>query len=133
MTDASHKFEVAFDSNRQLLRWRMQGFWTMTDVAAFRKAMGAAVGPLGPPPHEYDGLCDSRDFQVQTGPVSAALGEIDRIGTAARRDRGRFAIVVGSVINKLQAERTLKGNGIRVFLTIDEAEAWLQDKASGPS
>jgi hypothetical protein len=128
MTDAPRKFEVTFDRNRRLLSWTMRGFWTLEDVAAFRRAMVAAIKPLGPPPHRYDGLCDSRDFHVQTGPVSVALGEIDRIGTSARHDRGRFAIVVGSVINKLQAERTLTGSGIRVFLSMREAEDWLQDK-----
>lgn len=38
---------------------------------------------------------------------------------------GRTAIVVGSVINKLQAQRTLIDPDLRVFLTLDEATAWL--------
>ncbi|WP_374943956.1 hypothetical protein [Sphingomonas sp.] len=119
-------FDVAFDRSARLLRWTMRGFWTMADVAAFAGAMRAAIGHLGAPPHRSDGLCDSREFPVQSGPVSAALGEIDRIGSATRQ--GRFAIVVGSTMNKLQAERTLKGEGVRVFLSMQEAEAWLQDK-----
>jgi hypothetical protein len=126
VADPLPKFEVRYDPAARLLRWTMRGFWTMADVAAFAQSMRAATKPLGAPPHSYDGLCDSRDFPVQSGEVSAALGEIDRIGGAMRK--GRFAIVVGSAMNKLQAQRTLKGEGIRVFLVLDDALAWLREE-----
>lgn len=131
MTDTPPPFEVSLDPHARLLRWTMGGFWSLSDVAAFGGAMRAAVKPLGPPPQRFDGLCDSRDFPVQSIAVSTALGAIDRIGAAMRR--GRVAIVVGSVMNKLQAERSLKGGALRVFLSIEEAEAWLQDKTMDPS
>jgi hypothetical protein len=121
------KFAVSFDRRTRLLRWTMRGLWTMADVAELARAMYEATKHLGPPPQRYDGLCDSRDFPVQTNAVSNALGEIDRAG--GRMRRGRFAIVVGSRMNKLQAERTLTGGGVRVFMAMDEAEAWLADKA----
>jgi hypothetical protein len=131
MTAAAPPFEVAFDRKMRLLRWTMRGFWTMADVAAFAAAMRAATEPLGPPPQDYDGLCDSRDFPVQNREVSDALGHIDRIGSTMRR--GRLAIVVGSTMNKLQAQRTLLSDGVRVFLSMDEAQAWLHDKPMDPA
>jgi hypothetical protein len=131
VADVDAKFEVAFDRKARLLRWTMRGFWTMEDAAAFGRAMYDATRHLGPPPQIYDGLCDSRAFPVQMGQVSAALGEIDRIGSRMRR--GRFAIVVGSVMNKLQVERTLKSPGIRAFLSMADAQAWLQHKAVDPA
>jgi len=37
----------------------------------------------------------------------------------------RAASVVGSHLNKLQAERTQTHPRIKIFLTMEEAEAWL--------
>jgi hypothetical protein len=122
------KFEVRFDAKARRLHWTMRGFWTMADVAAFATALRATVEPLGPPPHRYDGLCDSRDFPVQARDVSDALGMIEQVGRAMHE--GRIAIVVGSVTNKLQAQRTLTGDRIRVFLDIDEARTWLAASAA---
>ncbi|HEU0044029.1 hypothetical protein [Sphingomonas sp.] len=122
-------FEVRYDAVARRLRWTMRGFWTMREVAGLGAAMQDALAPLGPPPHRFDGLCDSRDFPVQSAEVSNALGLIDKAGSAMRQ--GRVAIVVGSMINKLQAERTLTSPDVRVFLTMEDAEAWLnQDRHS---
>jgi hypothetical protein len=126
MTMPAPPFDVAFDRRARLLRWTMRGFWTMADVAAFAAALRAATEHLGAPPHVYDGLCNSSDFPVQNRDVSDALGQIDRIGSAMRR--GRFAIVVGSAMNKLQVQRTLLSPDIRAFRSMGEAEAWLKDK-----
>ena len=123
-------FEVRYDRFRRRLYWTMRGLWTMGDVAGFVGALRAAVAPLGAPPHDYDGLCDSRDFKVQPRDVSAALGQIDDASRSMRK--GRTAVVVGSMMNKLQAERTLKSFGTRVFLTMDEAETWLNDGSKQP-
>ena len=100
-------FEIAFDRQARLLRWTMRGFWSLADVAAFAGGLRVVVKPLGLPPHRFDGLCDSRDFPVQSPAVSSALGAIDRIAATLRR--GRVAIVVGSMMNKLQAERHPEG------------------------
>ena len=97
----------------------------MAEVGGFINALRAATASLGAPPFQYDGLCDSREFKVQSRDVSEALGRIDDASRTMRE--GRTAIVVGSMMNKLQAERTLKSAGTRVFLTMDEAEAWLND------
>lgn len=41
------------------------------------------------------------------------------------------AIVVGSHLNRMQAERTHTDPRFRVFMTMAEAEAWLAGKAAG--
>lgn len=117
------KFDVHYDRASRILHWTMRGFWTMADVAAFAASMRQAITVLGSPPYVYDALCDSRAFPVQSADVGAALGKINDIGKTIRT--GRTAIVVGSVINKLQAQRTLIDPDLRVFLTLDEATAWL--------
>lgn len=120
------KFDVSYDRASRTLHWTMRGFWTMADVTAFAVALRQAITLLGSPPHVYDALCDSRTFPVQSAAVSAALGQINDIGRTMRS--GRTAIVVGSAINKLQAQRTLVDPDLRIFLTLDEATAWLSHK-----
>ncbi|HEX8447529.1 MAG TPA: hypothetical protein VF649_13060 [Sphingomonas sp.] len=120
------KFDVRYDHADRILHWTMRDFWEMADVAAFATAMQRAVAVLGAPPHVYDALCDSRGFPVQSGEVSLALGRINDVGRTMRS--GRTAIVVGSTMNKLQAQRTLIDPDLRVFLTLDAAMAWLGEK-----
>lgn len=121
MTSAS-KFRVAYDEKRRRLTWTMWGFWDLTDVAALGAALRAAVAPLGPPPLQIDSLCDSTDFPVQSQAVAEALGAIERVGAAL--NTGRVAIVVGSMMNKLQVQRALSAK-VRAFRSLEEAEAWL--------
>lgn len=117
------KFDVRYDRTLNMLHWTMRGFWTVADVTAFGAAMRQSMPVFGSPPFTYDALCDSRAFPVQSAEVGAALGRINDIGRTMRI--GRTAIVVGSVMNKLQAQRTLVDPDLRVFLTLEEATAWL--------
>lgn len=121
--DTLPPFDVRFSHTRRRLEWTMRGFWTMADVGTFATALRDAVESLGPPPQRFDGLCDSRDFPVQSPEVSGALGMIDAAGAAMRQ--GRVAIVVGSTINKLQADRTLISPDVRIFLDMAAALHWL--------
>ena len=123
------KFEIRYDWGSQTLHWTIRGFWALGDVGAFAVALRKAIEPLGGAPYYYDCLCDSRDFPVQATDVSLALGEIDKAGMANRR--GRVAIVVGSLMNRMQVRRTLNKD-IHVFLSMDEAEAWLRQSPVEP-
>ena len=122
------KFEVKFDACRQLLQWTLRGFWTVEDVLDYSVAMRRAIATFGPPPHDYDGLGDAREFPVQRDEVDAAL---HRFGSSVRPfHRGRTAIVVGSTLNKLQVERRFDiENKVRIFLSMDEARDWLSTEA----
>ncbi len=119
------KFEVRYDPAQCRLHWTIREFWSLADVAAFATALRAEVERLGPPPRRFDGLCDSRDFPVQSAEVSAALGQIEQ--ASRHLQHGRVAVVVGSMTNKLQAQRTLAGDHVRIFLDADEAVAWLDE------
>ena len=46
---------------------------------------------------------------------------------------GPTAIIVAGVLNKLQAERTLKGDRVRVFLNEADARAWLIAEMAQPA
>ena len=118
------KFAVSFDPQAQRLNWTMRGFWSMDDVTAFAAAMLKVIESLGPPPQIYDAMSDASEFPVQSTEVSDALGHLERVGRTMQQ--GRCAIIVSSMMNKLQAQRTSTGPNIRIFLDREEAEAWLE-------
>ncbi|HVF93948.1 MAG TPA: hypothetical protein VM900_06510, partial [Sphingomonas sp.] len=72
---------------------------------------------------------DASRFPVQSPAVAAGFDKIRERGSKVRK--GPTAIVVASVLNKMQAERSLQGPDIRVFLSADEARAWLAEAGYG--
>lgn len=122
-------FTVRYDRHANILHWSMAGFWTVESVGNFARAMRDEVAKIATRPLRFDALCDSRDFPVQSPEVAHALSAILDAGRNMRS--GRTAIVVGSMMNKLQASRSLVDPDLRVFLSMDEACAWLAEGRAG--
>lgn len=117
-------FEIRYDRDTNILHYAMSGFWTQETLAAFAVAMMAQAKDIQKTRANFDALCDSINFPVQTTEISEALGRIREVATTMTN--GRIAIVVGSVLNKFQAERTLAHEQLCVFLSMDEAQDWLK-------
>ncbi|RYE02640.1 MAG: hypothetical protein EOP61_07925 [Sphingomonadales bacterium] len=69
-------------------------------------------------------LVESLDFPVQANDVADLMTNI--LAGGAPSTTGRIAIVVASVLNRLQVERTLIHPRLRTFMTVGEAEDWLK-------
>lgn len=119
----SDPFAIAFDRQARLLRLTLNGLWSPLTVASFTAHLLVTATRERFVSRPVDVLSDSRRFAVQTGTVAAAFEGL--MAKAANHGAGRTAIVVGSSLNKLQAERTLASPNVRVFLAMDEAEQWL--------
>ena len=115
---------VRYEPVAHRLRIRIAGFWSVDDVQRYGAALLAAVGPIPEGSRDFDVLIDATDFPVQTQEVSTALNRIMTVADQMN-PTGRKVIVVGSVMNKLQAQRALASPTVRVFLAMGEAEAWL--------
>lgn len=118
-------FKIEFDAQTSILRIHVAGFWKPEDVPAFAKAVGARAQQARAVSQSFDVIVESLDFPVQANDVADMLTDIRTSGTALTS--GRVAVVVGSWLNKLQAERTLAHPRLRVFMTLDEAENWLRE------
>lgn len=116
-------FRLAYDPGRNRIRIDIRGFWTVETVHAFAAAAGAKAMEVRAIRDDYDVLIDSRDFPVQANEVADLLPRIAEGGLALTT--GRAASVVGSHLNKLQAERTQTHPRLKIFLTMKDAEAWL--------
>lgn len=119
-------FHVDYDARANHLVLTVKGFWKPEDVTAFAASVGTRAQEARAVRPDFDVLVESLDFPVQANDVADLLTGIMRGGMALTS--GRAAVVVGSHLNKAQAERTLVHPRVRVFLTLDDARRWLADR-----
>lgn len=120
-------FQVEYDARANLLTLTVKGFWQPDDVVAFAASVGAKVQEVIAIRTDFDVIVESLDFPVQAIDVADLLINIMRGGMA--QTSGYAAVVVGSHLNKVQAERTLVHPRVRVFLARADAKRWLAEVA----
>lgn len=117
-------YSIHYSPDTRILEMKLEGRWTEEDFDKFEKAYVAALRT-----HSLGGktiglLSDSREFQVQTQEVAERFS---KLGTGSGAKVASSAIVVGTLLNKMQVERTMASDRVRVFLDLGEAKAWLAD------
>ena len=117
-------FRIEYEAPANILRLTVSGFWKAEDVQAFAKALGPRLQEVRAIRDDFDVLVESLNFPVQSNDVADLLTNI--LTGGAPSTSGRFAIVVASVLNRLQVERTLVHPRLRAFMSVREAEAWLR-------
>ena len=123
---------IHYDTAANVMRFRMAGFWTVEDVQRFAADLLVTVGRIPERQRNFDVLSDTTDFPVQSQEVSDALARIMNVADQMN-PTGRKAIVVGSMMNKLQAQRAMDHPNVRVFLSQAEADKWLALSRDGPA
>jgi len=122
-------YAIRYDAKDNILHFSLAGLWVMSDVEKFAVDISQTFLTI---PEERRGnhstLSDTAAFPVQARDVSMALGSL--MDRSRALNTGRKAIVVGSMLNKLQADRTLSGPDVRTFLVYEEALAWIKSPKS---
>jgi len=124
-------FQVEYDRFANRMSIIVKGFWSPEDVPVLATAIGNKVQQARAIRDDFDVLVESFDFPVQANDVADMLTNVMVGGMALTT--GRAAVVVGSQLNRAQAERTLVHPRVRVFMTIEDAERWLTDSADSTS
>jgi acyl-CoA synthetase (NDP forming) len=122
-----HMFQVVYDHAANRLCIAVKGFFNPDDVASLAKEVGAKARDAREVRDDFDVIVESLEFPVQANDVADLLANIMRAGMAPTS--GRAAVVVGSQLNKAQAERTLVHPKLRIFLTLEDARHWLMEEA----
>lgn len=120
-------FQAQYDRRTNCLNIVVKGFLQPHDVPALAQAVGNAAQTAKSARDDFNVLVESLEFPVQANDVADLLTGVMRGGMALTT--GRAAVVVGSQLNKAQAERTLVHDRVRVFMTMDSARAWLAQAA----
>lgn len=119
-------FSLAYDADSNILRVSVEGFWSPGDVPALAAAIGGTAQRAREIREDFNVLVESLQFPVQADDVADALAQIVPMGMSLTT--GYAAVVVGSFLNKAQAERTLAHPRLKVFMTIESAQEWLASK-----
>lgn len=129
-SEGSHPtmFQVEYDRFVNRLNIIVKGFWSPEDVPALAAAIGDTVQQARTIRDDFNVLVESFDFPVQANNVADMLTNVMTGGMALTS--GRAAVVVGSQLNRAQAERTLVHPRVRVFMTVEDAEHWLAETAT---
>jgi hypothetical protein len=122
-------FEVEYDRRNTIIRISVRGFWTPEDVPMLAAAIDAKVREARAVGDDFDVIVESLEFPVQANNVADLLSGIMRSGMAMTS--GHAAVVVGSLLNKAQAERTLVHPRLKVFESVAEAQSWLSGMKRG--
>lgn len=120
---AAAPFVFELEPARHLLRVTKRGFWDMATLAAFTDAFRAALRRM-----KLEGGCryclvDASAFAVQSADVMQGLQAL--VDSFAPDCPARMAGITGSKLGALQACHGLPHAHRRIFMTRQEAEAWL--------
>lgn len=119
-------FRVDYDIPANLLSISVRGFLTPEDASVLAMAVDAKAREAHAIRDDFNVIVESLEFPVQATDVAEMLTEIMRRGIVLTS--GRAAVLVGSHLNKLQAERTLVHPRVQVFSSMDAAQLWLDEK-----
>lgn len=118
-------YAFEYDASARILQLRLTGHWTDAEFDLFREAYLNALEAIPKSDLPIGMLSDSREFQVQSKEVAEGFAKITGL---ARGKAYATAIVVGSVLNRMQANRTMSNERMQTFFEIDEAREWLREK-----
>jgi hypothetical protein len=121
-------FDFSYDPDENLMRLVQQGYWSLADFRTFESEFVKLHTTIRKTNRNYRVLADCREFPVQSPEISEAFGQLFAI--IMDENKGRYAIVVGSILNKLQTKRALPQPHVQTFTDPNEAMAWLSEDGS---
>jgi hypothetical protein len=120
-----HSF--SYDESQALLTVVQQGYWSIADFRAFEHDFLIQHARIRVKRRSYKVLADCRDYPVQPPEIGAAFGVL--FEKLMGENKGPYAIVAASALNKMQARRALPFPNIQIFTDLDEAKSWLSGEA----
>lgn len=124
-------FDFSYDPDRNLMHLVQEDYWSLADFRAFESEFTKLHTTIRRTNQNYRVLADCRHFPVQSAEISEAFGAFFDMIMA--ENKGHYAIVVGSMLNKLQAKRALPQPHVQIFTDPDEAMTWLFEDGSLPA
>lgn len=118
-------YQLRFDPAQKILHVTTEGFWSLGTLAAFSATALAQGAALRLRHGAFAVLADGRRFPIQAADVAKGFELFLHKGVQI--SSAPFAIVVPTVLGKLQAERVLNTPNCRIFIDWDEATAWLEE------
>ena len=106
-------YQFSYDEGRKLVTIVQNGYWSMETFQAFKLEFLALHRKAFVRNKDYRVLADCSQFKVQSNEVGLGFTEV--FEHVMREYRGRYAIIAGSTMNKMQARRFLPYRQMEVF------------------
>jgi hypothetical protein len=117
-------YRIDYDRQAGIVRVSVEGFWDVATAERFGADLRRPMNEAKTSGRPVLVLSDARKFVVQPPEVAAIFARIEEEQGPLR---DRLAMVVTSILAKMQGERAVAGSTARFFATPEEAEAWLLD------
>ena len=117
-------YKISVDSDRNLIRAMISGFFTVAEVNAFAHEEQAAVESLHCMPGQHRVLIDASQCVLQAQEVVAAFAHMVRASPVQAR---RIAVVADGTLYRMQTRRILDADRSAMFETNADAEAWITE------
>ncbi|MGK2912380.1 MAG: hypothetical protein ACSLE1_21685 [Sphingobium sp.] len=116
-------YQFSYDPEKILVRLTQQGYWTMPVFRAYEAEFLKLHASIRRRNNNYRVLADCREFPIQSAEIGIAFSVM--FEKLMAENPGRYAILVGSTLNKLQAKRAIPHPQVQAFMDPDEAMTWL--------
>ena len=124
-------FIFNYDPDRVLLEIVQTEYWTPPMVEDFNREFLAHHLKIRAADQNYRVLADCTHFPVQSSETSATASAF--FARIMAENQGRYAILAGSVLNKIQAKRAITHPRVEIFLDRNQAMAWLFEDGTLPA
>ena len=121
-------FSFAYDPERVLLTVVQTGYWPMAVFRDYEREFLLHHDRIRLTHKNYRVFADCRDYPVQSTEIGEAFGAL--FGKLMSENKGHYAIIAASTLNKIQAKRAIPQPNVQVFSDPDEAMAWLFEEGS---
>jgi hypothetical protein len=125
-------FSLSYDPARILLSVVQAGYWKIAEFRDFETEFLAQHRRIRAQHKSYRVIADCRDYPVQSAEIGEAFALLFQ--TLMDENKGHYAIIAATTLNKLQAKRAIPQDNVAVFSAeeMDEAMAWLFEDGSLP-
>ncbi len=115
-------YKITSYPSKSLIELELKGFWKAETFADFRIELRWHIDRLPKKARGYLCLTDARELEVQSRELAESCAKfLTMPGVAA----ARIALVTGSALLKLQAQRTVATGELQIFGNTEVALAWL--------
>jgi len=123
-------FNFVFDSSKGILTVSVSGSWTLPEVDRYAREAGPAFEKAREKVGSLRLLIDLGSADVLS---QALMDPLAKAGMQYSRADDRVALVVASILLKLQMRRMLGDAPVPIFLSAKEAETWILSADSPPA
>ena len=116
-------FSFSYDPGRVLLTVVQKGYWSMAVFQDFERSFLLQHDRIRLSRKNYRVFADCREYPVQSTEIGEAFGKL--FMKLMDENKGHYAIIAASTLNKIQAKRAIPQPNVQVFSDTEEAMEWL--------